>query len=70
MHREGDTELREMCDFKALNYSKVTENIFLGAYVKNEEDFFMLKKEGVSSILSIQTQEDLASHSISQEYLR
>ena len=30
----------------------------------------MLKKEGVSSILSIQTDEDFQSHSLSQEYLQ
>lgn len=68
-HSSGDTELYETCDFKELNYSQVTENIFLGAYVKTEEDLTLLRKNKVTAILSIQTDQDLASHRLTPGYL-
>jgi hypothetical protein len=61
-HLRGDTELFEICNFKELNYSAINENILLGPYLKTPEDFRLLKEQGVTSILSIQTHEDLALH--------
>jgi hypothetical protein len=66
----GDTEMFETCNFKELNYSPVTENILLGAYLKTPEDFKILKEQGVTSILSIQTNEDLTLHCLTEDYLR
>lgn len=60
----------EICNFKELNYSKITENILLGAYLRTSDDFKLLKKEDVSSILSIQTSSDIAMHCLTESYLR
>lgn len=65
----GETELYETCNFEELNYSQVTEDIFLGAYIRTEEDFHLLKKEGVTAVLSIQTDRDIAAHHLTHDYL-
>ena len=59
-----------MCDFNELNYSKITDEIYLGAYIRDIEDLNRLKKNGVTSIISIQTQKDFVSHDISPEYIK
>lgn len=60
----------EICNFKELNYSKVTDNILLGAFLHIPDDFQLLKKQGVSSILSIQTSQDIAMHRLTEDYLQ
>ena len=52
-----------------MNYSKITDNIFLGPYLHTCEDFERLKNDGVRAVLSIQTEEDFESHSLSPHYL-
>lgn len=47
----------------------MTKNILLGPYLKTPEDFKVLKAEGVSCILSIQTSEDIAQHRLTEIYL-
>lgn len=41
----------------------------MGAYVKTQEDFYQLRKEGITAILSIQTAKDLTSHRLTPDYL-
>lgn len=62
-------ELYEECYFTELNYSKITDSIFLGSYLHTCEDFDRLKKEGVSAILSIQSDRDFLNHGISPHYI-
>lgn len=68
--KSGDIEVREFCNFEELNFSKINDSIFLGAYVRDLEDLNKLKEKGVTSIISIQTEEDFASHAVSSPYIK
>ncbi len=62
-------EIYEECYFNELNYSKITDKIYLGSYLNTTQDFELLKAQGITGILSIQTQKDYKSHSLSPHYL-
>lgn len=51
-------------DFKGFKITKLSEQIFIGPYIKNMDDIAVLSESGVKAILSLQTVEDMEKYGV------
>lgn len=69
-YKNGNIQIYDNSSFHDLRMSNITTNISVGSYLMNSNDIETLKEKGITDILSIQTEDDYASHNLSIDYIQ
>jgi len=54
-HMRGEIGVVDESNFNGLIFSKITNNIYVGSYLKSSKDIVKLKEQNITAILSIQS---------------
>lgn len=68
-HPRGEIVVTDQCNIHELVFSRINSRLCVGGYPRDAGDIRKLKSEGVTGILSIQSERDYSSHGLSPHYL-